>query len=300
MSQGERPPPLHVVVEAARIAALHSYPTADSAPEEPFDTLVRLAAHLAHAPVAMMSLMGRDQQDLKAAFGSDIRQIPRSVALCNHTLAEPLGVMVIPDTLADARFQGHPMVAMPPSIRFYAGVCLTDGDGYALGTLCVMDTRPASITAETLAALRKLAQDAIDAMALRRAEQGAWQNGTVIDWPANPPQRHPRPPAPAPVAPGWLGVRTEHTRVPGSNGEGRLLITVAPGSPADRANMQAGDIILTIDGRAIRRRTDITSAVASCTAGVMRLQVWRDGGTFECTLQTAPMPEITPQRRWAW
>jgi len=314
----ERPPPLRTVLEAARIAALQSYLTAQVADTEPFVTLVRMAAHLTQSPIAMISLMGRDHQLIRAAFGTDMQQLPRALALCNHVIADPSGAMVVPDTLTDPRFQRHPLVLAAPHIRFYAGVGLVDGDGYALGTLCVMDDKPSSITPDAMTLLRKMAVETVDALARQRAEQARWQSAATPAgyWPNKDlPDNHwhdlqssSEPPAPSigrarPLllsAPGWLGIRTEHTPVPGSNHEGRLVISVAMDSPAARAGLQVDDVILTIDGRAARRRSDITGAMAGCApGGVMRLEILRAGSVFEHEIRPEPMPMERIKRRRA-
>lgn len=284
----ERPPPLSVITEAARIAALHSYRPDDPTPHEPFGTLVRMAAHTAQTPIAMITLIGRDRQWIKAAIGTDITEMPRALSLCNDTIAEPSGAMVVPDTRADARFQAHPLVISAPHVQFYAGVSLTDTDGYVLGTLCVMDTGPSSVTQAGLLTLRKVAHEALDALALGRAEQDPWHE------PARLPNEH----AVVGSAPGWLGVRTEYSLVPGSRREGRLIVRVAAGSPAERAALYAGDILLAIDGRAARRRNDITAALARRIPGdAMRLQVWREGEVFDCSVTMGVTPEHRPPQR---
>ena len=290
----DRPPALRAVLESARIAALQSYPLAEAATGEPFNTLVSMAAHLVHAPIAMISLIGRDQQWVKAAFGTEIQHMPRALSICNQTIAEPSGAMVVPDLAADWRFQSHPLVVSPPHIRFYAGVCLTDNDGYVLGTLCVMDTKPGSIEDGSLVTLHSMAGEATNALALQRAEQDVWQikGASSPDWSARPAlEQEPQPVLRESPAPGWLGVRTEHTPVPGTDREGRLLTSVAPNSPAGRANLLVGDIILSIGNRVTRRRNDITAAIADCAPGnLVRLQVWRNGHVFDCTLRLEALP----------
>lgn len=296
----DRPPSLRVVMESARIAALQSYSMAESTTGEPFNTLVRMAANLAQAPIAMISLIGRDHQSVKAAFGTDVQQMPRSLAFCNHAIIDPSGAMVVPDTWADPRFQNHPHVVSSPHIRFYAGICLTDGDGYVLGTLCVMDHKPSRLEDNTLAVLHTMAKEVMNAFALQRAEQepGWGQAIPSGDWPSKPIERRAAPATPPGSAPQeWLGVRTEHTPVPGSHQEGRLLTSVAANSPAERGNLQVGDIILAIDGRITKRRNDITAAVSNRVPGaVVRLQVWRNGGLFECALLPEAMPEARLHR----
>ncbi len=303
----DRPPALRVVMESARLAALQSYSLGESPAGEPFNTLVRMAAHLAQAPIAMISLIGRDQQAIKAAFGTDIQQMPRSLAFCNHAIADPSHAMVVPDTLADLRFQSHPHVVAPPHIRFYAGVCLVDDDGYALGTLCVMDHKPSRIEDATLAVLHTMAKEAMNALALQRAEQVGWGQPPAPHWPDRPSPNSITPPSAStsgsstPASQVWLGVRTEHKTVPGTVQEGRVLKSVAAHSPAERAKLLVGDIILSIDGRLIKRRHDITAAVSARALGeVMRLQVWRNGTLFECGLRLEAIPEARVLQRQLW
>jgi len=303
MSGVDRPPALRVVMEAARIAALHSYSLAESSSGEPFNTLVRMAAHLARTPISMISLIGRDHQLIKAAFGTDIQQMPRSLAFCNHAIADPSHAVVVPDMLADSRFRNHPHVVGAPHVRFYAGVCLVDDDGYALGTLCVMDHKPSGIEDATLAVLHTMAKEAMNALALQRAEQTAgWgQPVPALYQPNKPSPNSTTLPSSTPASQVWLGVRTEHKTVPGTVQEGRVLRSVAARSPAERAKLLVGDIILSIDGRLTKRRHDITDAVSARALGeVMRLQVWRDGSLFECGLRLEAIPEARVLQRQLW
>ena len=80
-----------------------------------------------------------------------------------------------------------------------------------------------------------------------------------------------------------------------------MLKSVAAHSPAERAGLLVGDIILSIDGRPPRRRHDITAAVSARALGeVMRLQVWRNGILFECGLRLEAIPEARVLQRRAW
>ena len=304
------PPPLCEVIEAARIAALRTYVTPRAPATEPFLTLVRITAHLLQAPVAMISLIDHDHQWIKAAFGTDLQQLPRSLSICHHVIADPSGAMVVRDTLADPRFQRHPLVVAPPYVRFYAGVCLVDSDGYALGTLCVMDDQPSSGERDELSLLRKIAAETVGALARQRAEQAAWRGDTGSAGRSFHERRHneswPYEAASAadlrplrPPAPGWIGVKTEQTLATGSDHAGRLLTGVAAGSPAERAGLRIGDVILTIDGHPARRQNDITAAMACCGfGGVMRLHVKRNDRVFDWDIRPEPMPkERLLQRR---
>ncbi len=143
--------------EAERLAALREHGILDTPPQEEFDDLVRLTAHLCDVPIAAVSLIDEHRQWFKAITGLDIAETPRDAAFCSHTILQP-GLMVVPDTQADSRFSDNPLVTGEPHIRFYAGVPLMTEEGHALGSLCVVDRIPRAFTPEQQDVLRLLAR----------------------------------------------------------------------------------------------------------------------------------------------
>ena len=139
----------------------------DTPTEERFDRVAELAAYLFDVPIALISLVDADRQWFKACIGIDQRETDRSVSFCAHAIQvdEP---MVVEDATEDARFADNPLVTGDPGIRFYAGAPLITPDGYALGTLCVIDTEPRQPDAEQLAHLEHLAEVVIGELELRR------------------------------------------------------------------------------------------------------------------------------------
>ena len=153
--------------EAARLAALQQYRILDTAPEQAFDDLTALAGLACAAPIALVSFVDRDRQWFKSKVGVGFCETPRAVAFCARAiLADDL--FIVPDALADARFAANPLVTADPFIRFYAGAPLVTPEGHALGTLCVMDQRPRTLTAEQEQALRALGRQAGRLLELRR------------------------------------------------------------------------------------------------------------------------------------
>ncbi|MDR4471699.1 MAG: PAS domain S-box protein [Nitrospira sp.] len=145
--------------ETARIDALMRARILDSPPETAFDDLVQLAASLCDAPLAVITFIDRDRQWFKARVGVEVAQTPRSSGLCSHTIesGEPC---VVEDAQADPRFSSHLLVAADPQVRFYCGVPVVTTDGYAIGTIAVMD-RVARPWRETeCLALQRLARQA--------------------------------------------------------------------------------------------------------------------------------------------
>ena len=153
--------------EAARLEALRRYRILDTEPERQFDDLTMLASQLCGTPIALISLIDADRQWFKSRLGVTLTETARSVAICDQAIRQP-EVFVVPDVQQDARFAGNPFVAGPAGIRFYAGAPLITADGHALGTLCVMDRVPRTLSQGQLEALQALQRQALAQLELRR------------------------------------------------------------------------------------------------------------------------------------
>jgi anti-sigma regulatory factor (Ser/Thr protein kinase) len=141
--------------EQARLAALRRYRILDTEPERAFDDLALLASQSCGTPIALITLVDEDRQWFKSRVGISTPETARSVSICARAI-EQRDLFVIPDTGADAKFREHPMVVGDPYIRFYAGAPLITPDGHALGTLCVIDRVPRTLTPEQIDALKAL------------------------------------------------------------------------------------------------------------------------------------------------
>ena len=155
--------------EAARVAALNRYAILDTEPEQSFDDLVTLASYVCKTPMAFLSLVDDHRQWFKSKVGVEIRETPLDSSICAHAIQEGKeDLFIVPDTLQDPRFKENAMVVHEPCIRFYAGAPLIDDDGFALGTLCVVDRHPRELDQEQMEALRSLRRLAVGQMELRR------------------------------------------------------------------------------------------------------------------------------------
>jgi diguanylate cyclase (GGDEF)-like protein len=141
--------------EPARLATLRALNVLDSAPEERFDRLTRLARRLFGVPIALVSLVDSDRQWFKSCIGLPVSETPRDVSFCAHAILSD-ELLLVPDTLNDARFHDNPLVLDKPGIRFYAGCPLTVPNGSKLGTLCLIDVEPREFDAEDRELLRDL------------------------------------------------------------------------------------------------------------------------------------------------
>jgi len=156
--------------EACRLATLRQYGILDSAPTQGFDNLTQLASSICKTPIALISLIDENRQWFKSRIGIEATETPRELAFCAHTILQS-DLMVVPDTHADERFWDNPFVIDAPKVRFYAGMPLITPEGYAVGTLCVVDVVSRDLTRQQRRALQQLAQAVVDQLTLHRQNQ---------------------------------------------------------------------------------------------------------------------------------
>jgi anti-sigma regulatory factor (Ser/Thr protein kinase) len=153
--------------EHARLAALRNYRVLDTDPEAAFDDLALLASEICGTPIALITLVDEHRQWFKAHIGTSIRETDRGISFCAHAIEQP-DLFVVPDAMNDERFRENPLVRQEPRIRFYAGAPLVTSEGHSLGTLCVIDHVPRTLTDRQRHALDVLRRQVEAQLELRR------------------------------------------------------------------------------------------------------------------------------------
>lgn len=151
--------------EVARLEALQETGLLGPEARPELDAIVLEAKEHFNVPIALVTLLDRDTQLLKARIGVDLTEMPRRLAFCNYTIQAD-DVFVVPDTLEDPRFASHPMVLGEPFLRFYAGAPLIYLDGIRLGALCLLDKVPRQFSAGDRSELAGMADRVITSIAL--------------------------------------------------------------------------------------------------------------------------------------
>jgi GAF domain-containing protein len=139
--------------EDERLAALHELGLLDSQPRAAFDRVTRLAAVALDVPIALISLVDERRQWFLSRVGLDASETSRNVSFCAHGVYE-CQPLIVPNALLDDRFAKNPLVTGNPNIRAYAGIPIYTRSGYALGTVCAIDTRAREFSAPQLNLLR--------------------------------------------------------------------------------------------------------------------------------------------------
>jgi GAF domain-containing protein len=158
--------------DSQRLKALRKLLILDTPAEERFDRITQFAMREFDMPMALVSLVDKDRQWFKSNFGVEAQETPRDISFCGHAILER-NILLIPDALKDERFHDNPLVVNKPWIRFYAGAVLRMPYGVALGTLCVMDTRPREMDPVDLSILGSLRDLVVEEMIRKEAVE--WQ-----------------------------------------------------------------------------------------------------------------------------
>lgn len=155
------------VDEEQRLDAVYSYQLLDTLPEKDFDNITALTASICEVPISLVTLLDTDRNFLKSYYGLNFNESPRDISFCGHAILGEESVFIVEDARKDPRFKDNPLVRDMQAI-FYAGVSLINSDGYPLGTLCVFDTKPRSLSKSQKNALISLAYQVVNLFEARK------------------------------------------------------------------------------------------------------------------------------------
>ncbi|MDB5240567.1 MAG: histidine kinase [Spirosoma sp.] len=154
--------------ESGRLKALAEYQILDTLPEEVYDDITRIASEIMGTPIALLNLVDKDRQWTKSNYGLEVTNTPRELSFCPHAILNPYEVMIVEDARYDERFHDNPLTTGDPKVVFYAGVPIVNDDGFAMGALCVIDSRPRNMPENKLLALQALAKSVQTHFELRK------------------------------------------------------------------------------------------------------------------------------------
>lgn len=152
--------------DAGRVLALERYDVLDTAEERPFENIVNLIGQILMVPMNAVTLVHTNRQWFKARRGLP-DETPRNVSFCTYAIQQP-EPLVIRNALEDPRFAENPLVTGEPFIRAYMGVPLRTPDGYNIGSLCAIDTKPRDWPEHERSILINFAKVVMDELELRQ------------------------------------------------------------------------------------------------------------------------------------
>jgi|GEM_PF-826398 len=157
-------------LEQARLESLKSYEIMDTDPDSILDSMTALAAYVCDTPISLISLLDDKRQWFKSRVGLDVSETPREIAFCDFAIDQKT-LFEVEDAQKDKRFCNNPLVIDDPNIRFYAGFPLINEEGYALGTLCVIDRKPRKLNEQQKNAIELLSKMAITCIETKRQQK---------------------------------------------------------------------------------------------------------------------------------
>src|SRR6476660_8930501 len=160
--------------EEERLAELNGLNLLDTPMEAEFDQVTTRLTKLFKVPMALLTLIDKDRQWFKSQTGlpadlAEARCSSREVSLCGHVIAND-EVLIVRDLARDPRFANNPFVK-ERGLRFYAGVPLRGPNGFPIGTLSILDTKPREMPRQEQDLLKMIAGDVMEQIKRRRVPE---------------------------------------------------------------------------------------------------------------------------------
>ncbi len=143
--------------ETQRLVSLHSLKILDTPEEARYDRITRMARRVFNVDICLVSLVDKSRQWFKSRQGLDACETGREISFCGHAILDRKP-FIVENALEDERFADNPLVTGPPNIRFYAGCPIHSPDGFRIGTLCLIDSKPKALSDDDIKTLKDFAQ----------------------------------------------------------------------------------------------------------------------------------------------
>jgi signal transduction histidine kinase len=161
--------PLENDYEIARIKALVEFDIMDTLPEKMFDDLAKIASQICNTPISIINFIDDKRQYFKSSVGLAAgASAPLEYSFCAHAIANPETHFKVTDARKNPQFASNPLVTGDPNIVFYYGIPLVTSEGFALGSLCVIDHKPGKLSKVQTEALQSLSNQVMSLLDLRK------------------------------------------------------------------------------------------------------------------------------------
>ncbi len=165
-----------------RINKLRNLNILDTQKEEEFDSITEIASFICDAPMSLVTLIDDERQWFKAVKGLEgLTEVPVQASFCVHAINNDNGEMIVDNLTEDSRFEESPFVKNAPNAQFYAGISIETSDGFRLGTVCVLDTKPRNLTDKQIGCLRLLADYTVKLIELKTTNESLAQSQSLLD-----------------------------------------------------------------------------------------------------------------------
>ncbi|MEP1094114.1 MAG: ATP-binding protein [Cyclobacteriaceae bacterium] len=154
--------------EKERLSALYRHEILDTESELIYDNITEFAADLSETPIALINFVDDNRIWVKSGKGILEKELPKDQSFCSYAL-NGKGIFEVPDARKDKRFM-HTLPVTKRNVVFYAGIPLTDTEGHALGTLCVIDSKPRKLSSKQKNGLRLFANQVSDLLAMKKSK----------------------------------------------------------------------------------------------------------------------------------
>ncbi len=157
---------MDTLIENKRLENLYKYEILDTPSDGYYDEITSLATNIFKVPIAIISLVDKDRIWFKSSFGIDAEEIPRSPGLCSSAIMTP-DVYIVEDARNDPRTLTNPLVTGLMGLQFYAAAPLRTKDGYNLGTICLIDKEPRTLSYQESSMLRQISRIVVSQFELK-------------------------------------------------------------------------------------------------------------------------------------